>query len=145
MRQKPVQGNDVSVQIVGPNGPELVGEFQEIDINIKNDVEEYLEMNERIAMILDGEIKIDGKLKRGLLNTDIIRRVYGVTSMKRGERIPQQPRFVVTCSIDAPEKGLVGRFRLMDVIMPDLTVSVKAGKSVVSKDISYRAEGIENA
>ncbi|MGG1600576.1 hypothetical protein [Paenibacillus naphthalenovorans] len=142
---RPAQGFDVSVQIVGPNGPELVGEYQEMDINIKNDVEEYLEMNERIAAILDGEIKIDGKLKRGLMNMDVVRRVYGTPVMRRGERIPPQPRFVITFSINAPEKGLVGRFKLLQVIIPDLTISAQAGKGVVSKELSYRAEGIENA
>lgn len=141
---RPVQGYDVSVSIVGPAGPELVGQFEEMDIGIKNETEDYLELGERIAMILDGDIKIDGKMKRGMINTDIVKRVYGVSSLKRGTRIPPQPRFVVTANIDAPEKGLVGRIKLLNVIIPDLSMAFKAGKGVVSTDLSYKAEGIEN-
>ncbi|SDI49157.1 hypothetical protein [Paenibacillus naphthalenovorans] len=144
-RKAPIQGFDVSISIVGPNGPELAGEFNELEISIKNETEEYLETNERIAQILDGEIKIDGKLKRGMVYTDVIRRVYGVSSMKRGTKIPSQPRFTITATFDAPEKGLTGKQKLLDVIIPELSISVKAGKTVVNKDLSFKAEGIEEA
>lgn len=140
-----VQGHDVTTTITGPNGPELVGQWQEIDINIKNEVEEYMETGERIAMLLDGDIKIDGKLKKGLAHTDIISRVFGVKSMKRGTRIPPQPRFTITCTINAPEKGLNGRYRLLNCVFPELGLSVRQGKSVVDKNLSFQCEGIEEA
>ncbi|WCK53837.1 hypothetical protein PP175_21345 [Aneurinibacillus sp. Ricciae_BoGa-3] len=142
MSQQPIQGYDVSVTLVGPNGPELVGEFQECDINIKNDTETYLEMNERISMILDGEITIDGKLKKGWINMDIVQRVYGTPSMQRGVKIPQQPRFTMTTLVDAPQKGLNGQIKLLNVIIPELSLTMKSGKAVVDSDFTYKAEGI---
>jgi len=139
---QPVQGYDVSISIVGPNGPTLVGEFQEVEINIKNDVETYLETNERIAQILDGEIQIDGKLKRGWFNMDIIKQVYGTASMQRGTKIPEQPRFTITCTVANNNKGLNGRIKLVRSIIPDLSLSVKSGKSIVDKSMNFRSEGI---
>ena len=38
---KPIQGFDVSVQVIGGSGPELAGEYQECEFSVKNDIEEY--------------------------------------------------------------------------------------------------------
>ena len=143
MDKDPVQGFDVSTTVVGPNGPELVGEYQEVEFSIKDDGEEYLECNSRIAKQLDGEIKIEGKLKRGMLNMDIIRSCFGSSSLKRGGTIPQAPRFTITSSINNPSKGLNGRYKLTRGKIPELTVSIAAGKGVVKNDFSFKAEGIE--
>ncbi|MDI6711467.1 MAG: hypothetical protein QME76_12435 [Bacillota bacterium] len=140
-----IQGYDVSVLITGPQGPELVGEYQEADFSIKEDVEEYEELGERIPAILDGPIKIEGKLKRGHILLDIIRRIWGTPALKRGSRIPPAPRFTIACSINAPEKGFVGRYRLLDCKISDLGLSVKAGKAVMEENIDFKAEGIETA
>lgn len=140
-----VQGFDVTTTITGPNGPELVGQWQEIDLSIKNEIEEYMETGERIAMLLDGDIKIDGKLKKGLAHTNVMSRVFGVKTMKRGTRIPPQPRFTISFSINAPEKGLVGRYRLLNCVIPELALSIRSGKAVVDKNLNYQAEGIEEA
>lgn len=139
---RPIQGFDVSVQVIGSNGPELAGEFQECDFSIKNDVEEYLELGERIAQLLDGEIKIEGKLKRGWMSMDVIRTAFGTNTLRRGERIPDSPRFVVLVNIDAPSKGLKGKYKLTQAVIPDMSLSIAAGKGVVKKDLSFRAEGI---
>lgn len=141
----PVQGFDVSVSVLGKYGPELAGEYEEVEIKIKNDVEKYLETNERIGRLLDGEIEIDGKLVRGWMNTNIISRVYGVSAMRRGTRIPSSPRFTITCTVNAPEKGLSGRIRIEQALIPELSLAIKAGKGVVKKDLSYKAEGISEA
>ncbi len=144
MPNDPIQGFDVSVLIVNPGGgPELVGEFQETEISIKNETEAYLEQNERIARILDGEITIEGKLKRGLINLGIIKSCYGSSSLKRGEKIPKSPRFIITTNINAPDKGMVGKFKLLNAIIPELTVSFGKGKDISTTDYSYKAEGIE--
>jgi len=140
-----IQGYDVSVLVVGPQGPELVGEYQEMEFSIKEEVEEYLPLNERIPRILDGPIKIEGKLKRGHVLLDIIRRIWGVTSLKRGTRIPVAPRFVIICNIDAPDKGYVGKYRLVDCKISDLAIKAKAGKDVLEEDLDFKAEGIEPA
>lgn len=139
----PIQGFDVSTLITGANGPELVGEFQETEFSIKNETEEYLEQNERIARILDGEIKIEGKLKRGLINLKIIKACYGASSLKRGEKIPKSPRFTIICNINAPDKGMVGKYKLINAVIPELTVSFGKGKDISNTDYSFKAEGIE--
>lgn len=142
MNIDPVQGFDVSVTIIGTNGPELVGEYKEIKISVKNDTEEYLATGERIARILDGEIKIDGELKRGWMNTDIIGRVFGYSALRRGEKIGASPRFTISCSVDNADKMLSGRIRLEQVVIPEISLSIKAGKGVVEKDLKFKAEGI---
>ena len=43
----PIQGFDVSVSVMGPSGPELAGEYEDVEINVINDDEEYLETGER--------------------------------------------------------------------------------------------------
>ena len=139
---QPAQGFDVSVTIMGPNGPELVGEYQEVSVEVKDDSEEYMTCGDRIAMILDGEIKISGKLKRGMMNTDLISRLYGQTSLRRGETIVESPRFNIIFSVQNPAKGISGRLRVERVKLEGFSLSAKAGKGVVDKDISFKAEGI---
>lgn len=141
----PIQGFDVSVSIMGPYGPELAGEYQSVDINVKNDTEEYLETNERIARILDGVISISGSLKRGWMNTDIISRVYGYTALRRGEKIGASPRFTISCTVDNPDKGVSGRIRIENAVIPELKLAIKSGKGVVEKDLQFKAEGISEA
>jgi len=140
-----IQGYDASVLITGPQGPELVGDYQEAEFSIKEETEEYLELGERIPSILDGEIKIEGKLKRGHMLLDIIKRIWGQPALKRGTRIPPSPRFTIIINIDAPEKGFVGRYRLLNCKISDLGLKLKAGKDVMEEDIDFKAEGIETA
>ena len=140
-----IQGYDASVLITGPQGPELVGDYQEAEFSIKEDTEEYLELGERIPAILDGEIKIEGKLKRGHILLDIIKRVWGQASLKRGSRIPPSPRFTIIVNINASEKGFVGRYRLLNCKISDLGLKLKAGKDIMEEDIDFKAEGIEGA
>lgn len=140
-----IQGYDAGVLVVGPQGPELVGEYQEVEFSVREDTEEYLELGERIPAQLDGVIKIEGKLKRGHVLLDIIKRIWGQGSLKRGTRIPPAPRFIIVCTIDAPDKGFVGRYRLLNCKISDLALKVKAGKEVMEEDIDFKAEGIETA
>lgn len=142
---KPIQGFDVSVQVIGPTGPELVGEYQECEFSVKNDTESYLELNERIAQHLDGEISIEGKIKRGWMSLNVLNSVFGSGTLRRGEKAPASPRFVITYSVNAPEKGLVGRYKFEQAVFPELSISIAAGKGVVKKDLSFKAEGITEA
>lgn len=141
----PIQGFDCSVMVIGSNGPELAGEFQSIDINVKNDTESYLELNEQIARHLDGEITIDGKLSRGWVSMDIVKRVFGSSTLRRGTKAPASPRFVILCTIDNDDKGYNGRYKLEQVIIPELAISIASGKGVVKKDLTWKAEGITEA
>lgn len=140
-----IQGYDVSVLVVGPNGPELVGDYQECEFSIKEETEEYLELGERIPAILDGTIKIEGKLKRGHVLLDIIQRIWGASALKRGTRIAASPRFTIMMSVDASEKGFSGRYRLLACKIEELSIKAKAGKDLVEEDLSFKAEGIEQA
>ena len=141
----PIQGYDVSVSVTGSNGPELVGEYKECKLNVKNETEEYLETNERIARLLDGDIKIDGELKRGWMNTNILTRIYGTGSMRRGEKVPASPRFTISLTVANTSKGQSGRLRIEQAVIPELSLSIKAGKSVVDKDLKFKAEGVSEA
>ncbi|ADY55135.1 hypothetical protein Sgly_0778 [Syntrophobotulus glycolicus DSM 8271] len=138
-----LQGFDVSVTITGANGPDLVGEYQEVEFTIKEDSEKYLALGERIAELLDGEISIEGKLKRGHTQLDIINRIWGTKTLKRGEKIPSSPRFTISFNINAKDKGFSGRYRLLSSKIDELAIKAQAGKDVVSEDLSFKSEGIE--
>lgn len=142
---RPVQGFDVSVSVIGPNGPAFVGEFEEITLNINNDVEEYLELNSRMPVLLDGEIKLDGSLRRGYIDVgSALQNAFGSSSLQPGAKITS-PRFVIAASFDAPDKGLSGRYILTQSIINKLALSATAGKNVVRNDYTFRSEGIQEA
>jgi hypothetical protein len=143
--QRPVQGFDVSITVMGPNGPEFVGEYQELEFKIQDEDEEYWLTGSRTAMLLDGDIKITGKLKRGWVSMDIISRLYGQSAIRRGQSTLSSLRFTITCTVDAPAKGLLGRIKLEDCKFNEINLAIKAGKGVVEKDMSFKAEGIAEA
>jgi hypothetical protein len=141
-QSRPVQGFDVSVSVMGPNGPELCGEWQEADINITSETEEYQETNSRSPVLLDGDIKIDGKLKRGYIDLNIIATTIGTGNIQPGVTIPASPRFSITCNINTPSKGLVGKYTVTGAKFEKLGLNIKSGKAVVTSDLTYKAEGI---
>ncbi len=145
MSKKPVQGFDVSVLVMGATGPSLAGEYQEVEFSVKNDTENYLELGERIAQILDGEISIEGKLKRGWVSMDVVESVFGTSTLRRGEEPPESPRFVVITTIKNAAKGLSGRYKFEQVVIPEISISVSAGKGVIKKDLTFKAEGLVEA
>lgn len=145
MAGEPIQGFDVQLSIVGPNGPEFAGSWEQVEFRISEDIERYLELGERIARVLDGEIQITGTLRRGWRDMNVIQRVWGVSSLRRGAAVPTSPRFVITCTINNPAKGLVGRFRLEGVKLREFGLSIAAGKGVVRGDLPFDAEGISAA
>ena len=140
----PAQGFDVSVNITSNSGGiDLAGEFQECEISIKEDIEEYETLNEESPMLLPGTIKISGKVKRGLLHPDIIGRVYGATKLGRGAKRTKPKVFSITTTLNSDYKGFNGRIRLNNVRFESLDLKSKAGKGVVDKDLSFKAESIE--
>lgn len=142
MSKKPLQGYDVKVSVIGTNGPELVGEYQEASVTITNDTEDYMEMGERIPMILDGQITIEGKLKRGCLYVDTINRIYGQSSLRRGDGIAASPRFTIMMRLKNSSKGYNGKIRIEQAVINEWALSATAGKDVVSSEQSFKAEGI---
>lgn len=145
MANEPIQGFDVQVNIVGPNGPELVGAWEQIDFTVTEDSEPYLSLGERIAQQLDGEITIEGTLRRGWRNMDVIQRVWGTPSLRRGQVIPASPRFEISFNVNAPAKGLSGKFKLERCKFTKFGLSATAGKGVVKADMPFKAEGITAA
>lgn len=143
--QAPVQGYDVVIDVMGENGPEFVGQYQELNINLTDEDEEYWLTGSRTAMLLDGDIKIEGNLKRGWISTDIISRLYGQSSIRRGSSNLSSLRFTITATVDSPAKGLSGRIKLEDCKFNGLSLAIKAGKGVVDKDMKFKAEGISEA
>lgn len=144
-RKEPLQGYDVKVSVIGTNGPELVGEYQEASVTITNDIEEYVEMGERIAMQLDGVISIEGELKRGCLYVDAINRIYGQSSLRRGDAISASPRFTIMMSLKNKYKGHNGKIRIERALFNEWALSATAGKDVVSSNMKFKAEGISQA
>lgn len=142
--QKPVQGFDISISVMGPNGPQFVGEYQEAEWKISDEDEEYWLTGRRTAILLDGDIKITGKLKRGWVSLDLISQIYGQSSIRR-DSILTSARFTISMTVDAPAKGLLGRIILEECKFSELALAIKAGKGVVSKDMTFKAEGISEA
>ncbi|WP_088185833.1 hypothetical protein [Desulfosporosinus sp. FKA] len=145
MNNRPVQGHDVSAALMGPNGPELAGEWQEMDLNINNAVETYQTLNSRMPILLDGDITLDGKLKRGWLDMNIVAATVGTGNLQPGQNVPASPRFVITCTINAPDKGLNGTYQLTGSIFDKTQIAIKQGKGVVTSDLSFKSEGIIEA
>lgn len=143
--KRPVQGFDVSVSVIGPNGPALVGEYEEISLNINNDTEEYMTLNSRMPIYLDGEVKLDGSLKRGFIDVGgALAAAFGASTLQPGVRF-SSPRYVISATINAPDKGLNGRYTLTGCIIDKLSLQATKGKSVVNSDYSFKAEGIQEA
>lgn len=142
---RPVQGHDVSVAVMGPYGPELAGEWQEVDINIGNAVESYQTLNSRMPILLDGDITIDGTLKRGWLDMNIVAATVGTNNLQPGQNVPASPRFVITTTINASDKGLNGTYQLTGTIFDKIALAIKSGKGVVTSDLTFKSEGLIEA
>jgi hypothetical protein len=143
--KRPLQGFDVSVTVVGDSGPVFVGEFEELTLNISNDTEEYQTLNSRMPIYLDGDVKLDGSVKRGFIDLgSALNAAFGSSSLTPGTSF-KSPRYVITANFNAADKGMVGRYSLTGCIIDKLSLSSTKGKSVVNSDYSFKAEGITEA
>jgi hypothetical protein len=147
---RPIQGYDVTVSVVDANNAAVfAGEFQEASFSLKHDVEEYQTTNSRMPQLLEGDIKIEGKLKRGWLTMDLVNAIWGQSKIGPNVDIQEQHRVTITMKTNGTSsitKGVTGQkgVKLTGALFTDLNVSIKNGKAVVDKDISFRAEGIED-
>ncbi|MEC0231287.1 hypothetical protein [Paenibacillus alba] len=145
MAVTPLQGYDVSVTVIGPNGPDLVGEFEEMDLTIAHDVDEYQTLNSRMPILLDGEVKLDGTLKRGMIDVGkSLQVLFGSASLSPGQ-VFTSPRYIISVNFNNATKGLVGRYTLTGCIFLDFNLSASKGKSVVNSSFKFRAQGIQEA
>ncbi|NOV01346.1 hypothetical protein [Paenibacillus planticolens] len=143
MTARPLQGFDVSVTVVGVNGPALVGEFEEMSLNINSEAEAYMTLNSKMPIYLDGEVTLDGTLKRGYIDAGGAVKAAFDTSTLGPDIKFTQPRYVISADFNVPEKGLVGRYNLSQCIIDKIGLSFTKGKAVVNSDYSFKAEGIE--
>ena len=104
----PLQGFDIRVRAVPvgnadgastENGtPRLIGQFNSFMWRIINQTEAYLAMGGRIPRMLDGEVLTVWSLDQGLIDLNIIARVFGnnfadALATGRSGVIPRQQRF----------------------------------------------------
>jgi hypothetical protein len=156
---QPIQGFDVTVGLVAPNGKEtFVGEFQESSFSISHDVEEYMATNSRTPELLEGDIKIEGTLKRGWFGEQIVKTIFGQSKIDAGTDTSAQHRLTLTMKTNnasraggsgstlAEFKGLTKEagVKLTGVLITKFDASFKGGKAIIDKTISFRATGIED-
>jgi len=154
-----IQGFDVTVGLVAPDGKEtFAGEFQEGSYSISHDIEEYMSTNSRMPDLLEGDIKIEGSLKRGWFGEQIVKTIFGQSKIDVGTDLSAQHRVTLTFKTNnatsaggasstlATLKGLTQEagVKLTGVLFTKFDMSVKGGKAVVDNSISFRATGIED-
>ena len=100
----PMQGFDADVfaldQATGRQV--LVGRFASFQLTIRNATEPYMEMNQRIPRLLDGEFQFGWVLERAMVDTAIMQDIFGFSSMGREMRPDRSPRIQLTFEVYAP-------------------------------------------
>ncbi|MBL0387923.1 hypothetical protein JJB07_14880 [Tumebacillus sp. ITR2] len=143
--KRPAQGFDVVVAVTTAAGPALVGEFVEVSLNISHDPERYQPVGSRTPMWLDGDVELDGGLKRGFIDAgNLLMSMFGTREIGPGTSFTSA-RFVITATFNAPEKALVGRYSMQGCMFTKLGVSVKGGKAVVDSDYQFKIETLKEA
>lgn len=101
----PIQGYDVDVWAIdqGTGAYNLIGRFNTIQIVITNVVEDYLEFNQRISRVMDGELKIGWMMERGQLDGRVLEQTFGSAELSRQLRLNRLPRLSITFSVNSPE------------------------------------------
>lgn len=170
----PLQGFDADVWVLdqGTGSYNLVGRFTSIQVTIRNATEPYLELNQRVPMLLDGEFQFGWVLERGMLDTRILEQTFGYSSITRELRNNRNTRFQISFSVAAPELQQAGRTILNDTSLTNgqrvsggsspfaerkavgeyvltfcrvdsLTIGVNSGRNVIANRWEGMCEGIE--
>ncbi|KEO81036.1 hypothetical protein [Tumebacillus flagellatus] len=143
--KRPAQGFDVAVAVTTANGPALVGEFQEVELNISHEPERYQPLNSRSPMWLDGDVEMDGTLKRGFIDAgSLLVSLFGTDEIGPGTSFTSA-RFVITATFNAPDKGLIGRYSMQGCIFTKLGISASGGKKVVDSNYQFKIESLKEA
>lgn len=163
----PLSGFDVDVfvqdQVTGAQM--LAGSFTSFQFTVRNSTEPYMEFNQRIPRLLDGEYQFGWVLERGCIDVRFIEQTFGIDSMSREMRLNRSPRFQITVELNAPEldgnlsshtgsgqdltdsvsgdaRKAKGRYRLIYAKTDALTFGAMAGRSVVANRWEGLCEGI---
>ena len=169
----PLQGFDADVWVIdqATGNQLLVGRFTSIQLTIRNATEPYLEFNQRVPRMLDGEFQFGWVLERGLLDTRILESTFGFSDIRREMRISRSPRMMITLDLNAPElderslntdirntnmgelrvagsrsrqhRHGTGQYRLIMCKPDSLTIGAMAGRSVIAARWEGLAEGVE--
>ena len=101
----PLQGFDADVWVVdqGTGNYNLVGRFTSIQLTVRNATEPYLEMNQRVPRLLDGEFQFGWVLERGMLDSRVLEQTFGFNSITRELRNNRNVRFQISFSVNAAE------------------------------------------
>lgn len=163
----PLSGFDVDVFVQDQESGKqmLAGSFTSFQFTVRNATEPYMEFNQRIPRLLDGEMQFGWVLERGCIDTRFIEQTFGITAMSREMRINRSPRFQITVELNAPEldqntandvgdgysytntasgdtRRAKGRYRLIYAKTDTLTFGAMAGRSVVANRWEGLCEGI---
>jgi hypothetical protein len=166
----PLQGYDLKVSVINLKGKQestrLFGAFNSFMWRIVNQTEAYIQLNQRIPRMLDGEIIVVWSLDQGLVNPNVIENTFGkefADAFKGGRNnvIPRQHRFHI--KVDAGAGSTIANEKLeLDEgdfnVAPNgmyamslqlnyarcdtLTFGVAPGKTVAANSWQGTAEGI---
>lgn len=169
----PAQGFDADVFVLDQaTGKQLlVGRFASFQWTVRNATEPYMEMNQRIPRLLDGEFQFGWVLERGLIDVAIMENVFGFYHLGREMRPDRSPRMQITFEVNAPNldpakqngvsrvlgentgeilagnnaparpRETTGRYHLQNCKVDSITTAVMAGRSVIATRIEGLCEG----
>lgn len=170
----PMQGFDADVWVIdqATGNQLLVGRFTSLQLTIRNATEPYMEFNQRVPRMLDGEFQFGWVLERGMLDTRVLESTFGFTDIRREMRVSRSPRMVITFDLNAPEldesslnnvdlrnqnmgellvsgsdntrrrRKSVGQYRLTYCKVDSMTIGAMAGRSVIAVRWEGLAEGV---
>lgn len=107
----PMQGFDADVWVIdqATGNYNLVGRFTSIQFTVRNATEPYLELNQRVPRLLDGEFQFGWVIERGMLDARVLEQTFGYNAITRELRNNRNVRFQISFSVAAPELQTAGR------------------------------------
>lgn len=100
----PLQGFDTDVFVLDQStgGQIMVGRFASFQWTVRNATEPYMEFNQRIPRLLDGEFQFGWVLEQGLIDVKIMENIFGFYHLGREMRPDRSPRLQITVEFNAP-------------------------------------------
>jgi hypothetical protein len=137
----PLQGFDIDVYVQdqGSGAQVMVGSFTSFQHTMRNATEPYMEFNQRVPRLLDGECQFGWVMEQGLIDTRIMENTFGFNYIGRELRMSRFPRFQITIVHYAPEleSGTAGN----DIQAVTPFNSVVVGSGVVTSRQNRKATG----
>lgn len=107
----PMQGFDADVWVIdqATGNYNLVGRFTSIQFTVRNATEPYLELNQRVPRLLDGEFQFGWVIERGMLDARVLEQTFGYNAITRELRNNRNVRFQISFAVAAPELQTSGQ------------------------------------